>query len=271
MSRQHMKPNSKKPIPKVALGYCHGAEVSAFWHTAVVGLLQAERKRITRTIALYSGPKIDEARNSIFRAWLDGNCDYLLMVDTDMVFPVDTLARLLRADKDIVGGLCFTGTPRLDKVAPTIHVINDQAGPGDMFMDIMWDYPQDQLVQCAGTGAACMLIKREVAEEILKARGENHPMPWFAHGMAGGMRIGEDIAFCLTAGKLGFEVWVDTGLVIGHVKPKFIGPEDYLISLNRESHPQHENRHLIEAYSLAVGDHVVEAEILDGNPSLVSH
>ena len=67
-----------------------------------------------------------------------------------------------------------------------------------------------------------MLFRSRVLEGLLKVRGSNHPLPWFAHGVHNGVQVGEDIAFCLTAAKVGFQTWVDTGLVVPHVKPRFI-------------------------------------------------
>ena len=134
-------------------------------------------------------------------------------------------------------------------VKPVIKVIEENE------ILVLWDYPTDTLVQVAATGAACVLIKRKVAEGVWQARGKDHPMPWFAHGMHKNVQIGEDVAFCLTAGKVGYEVWVDTGLIIPHVKPRLIADGDYVISLSREDHPNYEYREKVPIYQ----------EILDGN------
>lgn len=215
-----------KPVT-IAVGYVHPEQVSAFWHGSLITLLQKEWQRVVKVIAILSGPKIDSARNDLFKQWLlTTTADYFFMTDTDMVLPPDTINRLLEADKDIIGGLCFVGHPPQTPVRPTLHVIKPD-DKGNVFIDILWDYPRDTLVRVDATGGACMLIRRDVAEKIWVFRGEDHPMPWFAHGMHNKVEIGEDIAFCLTAGKCGFEVWVDTGLIIPHVKPHFLSDNDY--------------------------------------------
>jgi hypothetical protein len=206
-------------------------------------------------ISIWSGPKVDEARNDIFRLWLDTKqTDFMFMVDTDMSFPNDTLDRLLEHDKDIVGGLCFTTDPFLSKVTPTIAVLCPTED-GKNSLEPLWDYPLDSLVPCDATGAACMLVKRSAAERIREAKGRDHPMPWFAHGMHGSTRIGEDIAFCLTARALGIEVWVDTSLAIGHVKPQFVGQAEYVISLSRSIHPAYTEREQVPIYQRMVNGH----------------
>lgn len=238
---------------KVALGYCHREELSAFFHTSVIALDRQERNRMGKIIGILSGPKIDSARNTIFRIWLDEtDDDYLLMVDTDMYLPINLVDRLLKHDKDIVGGLCFSGRSE-GGVTPAIRVITDN-GDGPT-IEPLWDYPTDSLVQVAAIGAACMLVKREVAETVLQARGEDHPMPWFAHGAHNGVEIGEDVAFCLTAGKVGFEVWVDTGMIILHDKHRFVGDAEYVLSLSREDHPYYNLREKVPIYQeLVNGD-----------------
>ncbi len=258
--------NKSKRLPRqkqtkkvtVAIGYCHRAELSAYFHTSMLFLLQQEwkRKRVVEVIAILSGPKVDSARNSIFLRWLEQtSASHLLMVDTDMQVPENVIDRLLQHDKDIVGGLAFTGTGQGSDIVPAVRVIEEIEGTPSI--QPLWDYPTNSLVQVAGIGTACMLIKREVAEAIWEARGKDHPMPWFAYGVHNGVEIGEDIAFCLTAGKIGFETWVDTGLVIPHDKHRFITDSEYVLSLTREDHPHYDLREKVPIYQ----------ELLDGNSS----
>ncbi len=240
---------------KIAIGYCHREELSAFFHTSLLALDRQERDRMGKVIAVLSGPKVDQARNTIFHIWLDEtDDDYLLMVDTDMYLPLNVVDRLLRHDKDIVGGLCFSGRGE-SNVVPAVRIITDN-GEGPVISPL-WDYPTNSLVQVAAIGAACMLVKRKVAETILQARGEDHPLPWFAHGAHNGVEIGEDVAFCLTAGKVGFEVWVDTGIIIPHDKHRLVGDAEYALSLSREDHPYYDLREKVPIYQ----------ELLDGNSS----
>lgn len=259
MSRQQgtrPPPEVQKPTPviDVAVGYCHPETVSAFWHNSIVVNIM-ESGLCSRIIAVYSGPKVDAARNSIVRHWLDNtDCTHLFMVDTDMIVPPGTINRLVELDKDIVGGLCFAAEPTLSKVRPTIGVMR-KVSEHESSIDTLWDYPLDTLVKCDATGAACMMIKREVAETMLKAKGKDHAMPWFAHGMHGNTPIGEDVAFCLTARKLGFEVWVDTGIEVGHVKPRFVGPQEYVLSMSKPDHPFHEQRETSPIYKEMIHGH----------------
>jgi hypothetical protein len=241
----------RKPKTKVALGYCHPEKVSAIFHISVLGMMRAYP--IDSVLSVWSGPKVDQARNSIFRRWLEEtDCTHLQMVDTDMGFPPDTIPRLLEHDKDIVGGLYFAGRDR-DSVTPNVRVISRRED-GTGTLEPLWDYPLNSLVRVDGVGTGCMLIKREVAEEVWKARGKDHPLPWFAHGVHNGVEIGEDIAFCLTAGKVGFEVWLDTSITYPHEKPSFVTEREYVLSLSRDNHPYYDYREKVPIYQELLND-----------------
>ena len=240
-------PGKASSIKKVTLGYCHPDVVSAFWADSMLGIAGFSHRKIDGHISVWSSPKIDEARNSIVKTWLEvKDTDALFMTDTDMVMPPECLEKLISADKDIVGGLCFVADPGLNAVKPSIGVLKKVKGGTSVLP--LWDYPENALVQVDAIGAACMLIKRKVAEDMWEARGKDFAMPWFAHGMHGDVVIGEDIAFCLTARAMGFEVWVDTSLTIFHVKPQFVGPAEYAISLSKDNHPFYDEREGVTTY-----------------------
>ena len=259
MSRRNKrKPQQRQPKHTVVIGYVHPEKVSSYWHSSLINLLRKEYHRVPTVISFISGPKVDSARNNVMKEWLTKTtASHLLMVDTDMILPLETIDVLLKADKDIIGGLCFIGNgPYLEKVMPTIRVIRSD-DDGKVTIDCLFDYPINTLVKCDATGAACILIKRKVAEDIWEARGKDHPLPWFAHGVHNGVEIGEDVAFCLTAGKLGYEVWVDTGLMIPHVKNRFLTEGEYFLSLSKETHPYYDKRDQVPVYR----------EILDASSS----
>ncbi len=257
---------SKGGTPKVSIGYCHPDKVSSFFMASLINLLRRHHHQIKDVIGVLSGPKIDTARNQIVREFLKGDADYLLMVDTDMVLPRETIHRLLAADKDIVGGLCFTGSFTGSNVAPAIRVAVDT--PEGTALTPLWDYPRDEIIPVIATGAACIMVHKRVFKDILAARGENHIMPWFAHGAHNGIEIGEDIAFCLTAAKVGYETWVDTGLVVDHVKPRFIGEHAYVEALNRDSHPYYDDRESVPIYQELLNDHSSLHGNTEGNQKL---
>lgn len=215
---------------------------------------------------LTSGANIVTARNKIARQFLEKypQAEWLWLVDADMTFQPDALDRLLKsADKDtrpIMGGLCFALMKGAEQeIVPTLYGISANAD-----LHRWTGYPVDQVVQVAGTGAACLLIHRTVLEGIFNlswtgeyeskyvaqygepsgntvgARMFPPPWPWFAETITGtdwGDSRSEDLTFCLRAAQAGFPTHVDTSVKIGHVKPVVIDDAAYWQNLPQGEEP----------------------------------
>lgn len=132
-----------------------------------------------------------DAREQAAKYFLESDCDYMLFLDSDMVPPADMLIKLIQHDKPIVSALAFRRVPNYE---PCIFK-ND--------MEFYLDYPKG-LIEVAGVGMACTLIKREVFEKV--------PQPWFTP-----TAIGEDLSFCKRATDAGYKIFCDTNLICGHV------------------------------------------------------
>lgn len=147
------------------------------------------------------------AREEAVKAFLEGEYEALLFVDSDMVVPVDLLTKLIEADKDIVSALAFKRTPGYE---PCIFKeCNEQDAK------FYLDYPKG-LIEIQGVGMACTLIKRKVFESV--------PEPWFFPHKA----LGEDLSFCVRARAAGFRIYCDTTLICGHVTQDTIGEAHYV-------------------------------------------
>lgn len=214
----------RRTSDRVLVGFCHRDEYSAYFGNSLLRM-QMNCPQMADFIGVRSGPRIDDARNEIFRLALGTDCTHVLMVDTDMVLPVDLIPRLLAHRKPIVGGLTFSGGLS-GKIIPSMRqIITDERGKPTL--EPYWDYPKNSLFRVDAHGAAALLVERAVIQKILEARGPNHAMPWFAQSMHNGVAIGEDVAFCLTAAKVGFQVWCDSSLDVLHHKAFFIGEQEF--------------------------------------------
>jgi len=145
-----------------------------------------------------SGP-IHAMRNAIVLEALSLECTHLLFLDADMVYPPDTISRLLEHDKDIVGAMTFKRLPNFDPILFT----------GDHYKMTPIDPIPDGLVEVTATGTGCLLIKTSVFDVM--------EMPWFEFGMHDNKPVGEDIAFCYRAGDAGFKIYVDTTVRTEHL------------------------------------------------------
>lgn len=155
------------------------------------------------------------ARERMAESALQIGADYLFMIDDDMLAPVDVFYRLAENDKDICAALAFTRNPDHQPVIYETVEGRDPQNNSFAFSKFVKNYPRNTLVQCDAVGFGAVLIKTEVFRKV--------PQPWF-FGME---RTGEDLTLCLKARKLGFEVWMDTRIKLGHLGAPTVITEEY--------------------------------------------
>lgn len=228
----------------VVVGFIHRADsISPQFRRCLTMLLVREaagQRRIVAEIDEESSANISSARCRIVRRFLEdpSRPDWLWMVDTDMSFPVDILDRLLEPasakKRPIVGGLCF-GVRPVDGVGmnecmaaplelfPTIYTLTD-----DGRMQHHFAYPRDAVVQVTSTGAACLLVHRNVVADPRWIK-DGHPLPWFRETVLNGEVCSEDHFFCLRANSFGYPVHLNTAAKTGHVKT-FVADEDLFLA-----------------------------------------
>lgn len=165
---------------------------------SLVGVLGFPLQDVRTLVASKQSCRVDMNRNFLAQGILDTGFDYGLWLDSDMTFPVDTLARLLAHDKDIVG----CAYPNRHHIGSTVGARQDKA-----------PLERDGLVKADYLGFGCVLIKRDVFQKMSK--------PWFAPQYRAGevIPVGGDVAFCRSAEVAGFETWLDQSLSheIGHL------------------------------------------------------
>lgn len=157
------------------------------------------------------------AREMLATVAVDNEFDYLFMVDTDMLTPINLFERLYKHNVDIVAPLAFT---RNVPHKPVIYNLNEgyeQVTKQYYYTNFVVDrYPKDQLVRCDAVGFGAVLIKVDVLRAL------KTPRFMVTSG------AGEDIHFCHVAGKAGFKVFVDTATKLTHLGfPKHIDENVY--------------------------------------------
>lgn len=248
-------PKSAQISPgSVIVGFLDGGTWSACFGLSYRDLCLADMASSGRVVrpdgmelrAVTGAGGIPGSRNQIVKDFLartDG--EWLWFIDTDMGFAPDTVDRLVAAAhpeaRPVVGGLCFAGlrlksegAPALYRerygVQPTIYEwveLPDEVG----FRPIL-GYPKDTIIQCAATGAACLLIHRTVLEKMRATSGE----AWFdpiTHptGKAGKPRtFSEDMSFCIRLAGVGIPLYVDTSVKTVHEKGMAYLDEDFFQS-----------------------------------------
>ena len=147
--------------------------------------------------------------------------DYLMWIDSDMVFSPEDFFKLLDHDKDVVSGIY--------KMSDNVNYATVENMDEEYFE--MWmrypfllqkniDKKEGQLFTCDYTGLGFMLIKNGVIEKL--------KYPWFYPRLLKWEKYGwedfpfDDVEICMRMREAGFDIWVDPKIRIGHEKVKIL-------------------------------------------------
>lgn len=250
MAQEDDLPGGSAP-GKVTIGYLSGTEVCNDFMMSLLALKDCDRQagwdRLDHKnwwINQRSGVNVSRPRNALVRKFLtmrDPAPEWLLMVDADMKFDPNALEQLMASaqfpDRLVIGGLCVAfGADTTDpsKIA-LMSTVFDMAEPAPG-IDLpafkvlpAKDVQRKALREVYGTGAAFLLIHRQVLIDIAVMVGQQYP--WFREIVVPDTRedvdwgsrhdywVSEDLFFCLQAHQAGHRVWVNTGTEIQHIKP----------------------------------------------------
>lgn len=156
----------------------------------------------------FFGYNVDQVRNLIAH-WAQ-RYDYLFSVDSDIVMPRDTLAKLLKHDKDLVTGMYI-------QRIPGTHAL-ELYGLGGR---IPYEAIKGQgLVEIDGCGFGCVLVKSEVFRAV------GYPQFVYHSAIDHKDTISEDTDFCRKAKEKGFKIFVDTSIKCGHKGTTWFNVDD---------------------------------------------
>lgn len=141
--------------------------------------------------------------------------DYIMWIDSDILFNNDSFYRLLQHDKDIVAGLYMMNNGR---EFATVENWDIEFFKREGYFPFLT--PEDiknrkGLIEVSYTGMGFTLVKYGVFEKI--------GYPWFRpvnFDMGNGIVdfCSEDVGFCHVAREAGFNIWVDPTIRVGHEK-----------------------------------------------------
>ena len=186
-------------------------------HVWTVKSLMMLLRREQDIIQICTGSLVYDARTKLVNQAIEQNCTHILFLDSDMVFPSDTLARLLYDDKDIVTALCFgrVGNHRPCAYKKVTRGDDTHSGKTE---PIDTEHIPDML-KVDGCGAAVLLIKLDVFKEMTKKFHKWFEPEW---------NRGEDLSFTERAKDRGYEIWCDTTLEIGHIGQAVFTKDNYI-------------------------------------------
>lgn len=154
---------------------------------------------------------IYDSRNKLAAYAVEGEFDYILWLDSDMVFPPNTLERMMKTldehpEIDILNALYFRRGAPFTPVAFDVLDINDK---GECNFVDMTEVPEG-LKEIAGCGFGCVLMRTDCLLDLAAKYGNNS---WFTP--IG--NVGEDCSFCIRARNEGYKIFCDPTIPIGHM------------------------------------------------------
>ena len=149
------------------------------------------------------------------RKWmLDNDYDYLFTVEADMVIPTDALSKLLAVDTDVAYGLyCFRNSSSWSAWT-ALEIERGRSLSKDPQIARSID---GKVIDVAGVGMGCTLIRRNVLEKLDFRTDDLHPS------------VHNDWLFAVDCQTEGFKQKCDTSVKCGHIslkpQPRIIWPD----------------------------------------------
>lgn len=162
------------------------------------------------TVYLNPSSLIYDSRNLLSLYAIENNFDNVLWLDSDMIFPPDTLQRLESHEQDMVTGVYVR---RKDPITPVIYKALDEPlrnADGKLEKNIhpYTDFPRDSFFPVKGCGFGCVLTSVKLLKDIWDRFGPAFsPYQW----------AGEDLSFCHRANQLGYTIYCDSSISCGHI------------------------------------------------------
>lgn len=170
-----------------------------------------------------TGVRTDRNRNEILKIALETGMDYILWLDTDMLYPTNIVEKLLKADKDIIGCLYFkraipftpVGAYKSKKKEFSYNPLDPKS------------LPADSVIEVDGLGFGGMMVKTEVyrkmGDDMWANYGEEYHIP-----LGGGNHLTHDFYFCRKAQEHGIHIHLHTGIKPGHLTEFVVDEKFYL-------------------------------------------
>lgn len=159
------------------------------------------------SVSFRVGSLISDSREKLAALAISSEADYVLWLDSDMIFEADTMEKLykrMQEGYDIVTGLYFRRRPPF---TPVIFERLRMDGESCDFKDYN-EYPKDRVFEVEGIGFGCVMMKTDVLTSCFAKFGT-------CFSMIG--RNGEDVSFSIRARGCGYKIYCDPGIKCGHV------------------------------------------------------
>lgn len=168
-----------------------------------------DEDEVNYEIAFQGATLVYIGRDKLAKKAIDEGFSHVLWLDSDMTFKADLLDDLMFCGKPFVTGLA------VGRRAPHCACVFKEVYP-KVDRWTFEEYPNAPF-RIYGCGFACVLIETKILERV-----------WVTHGTCffPTRELGEDVAFCKKAMELGYEIWAEPTVQLGHIGTEIFYPED---------------------------------------------
>ena len=160
-------------------------------------------------VSMRIGSLIYDSRNNLAKDAVNMGADYVLWLDSDMTFPSDTIAKLMKlheekGENSIVSGLYFRRVEPFTPVLNDLLYIDEEDRPVFHNVEVIPAEP----FEVEGCGFGCVFMPTQALVDVAVKFGD----------MFGPMKsVGEDLSFCIRAREAGYKIFCDPSVECGHV------------------------------------------------------
>ena len=178
---------------------------------SLVGLVQRlDHDAVPYEVAIESGTLVYMARDRLASKAVNNGFTHVLWLDSDMVFTDAIVDDLQFCGKAFVSGIAH------GRRSPFMSCLFKSLDLSKLERWELKDYPSDTF-EVAGCGMACVLMESKILNEVF-LKFNTCFMPLLSYG--------EDLSFCKRAVSLGYHIYAEPTVRLGHVGHLTIYPED---------------------------------------------
>ena len=200
--------------------------VSASFFSSFVGLKYDDGNRYN--VAVLSNSLIYTARGDFANQAIHSRMDYMIMLDSDMVFGSHIVkaltARIEESGADMVTGLYFRRRlPTSPLIYSEVDWYENELLGAQQTATVYEEWPENDVFPVEGCGMGLSILRVKTVEELARAFRMNPftPMP----------RLGEDLAFCWRMKQLRKTILCDQTIRALHAGVHLYGEPDWMAQL----------------------------------------
>jgi len=134
-----------------------------------------------------------------------------MFLNYSQINPIDVLVELCESLNTIVGGIYVYKRPSAQPAFRPLDLQKEYEETGKFPENYKFEIPEESF-EVEWLAGGCMMIKREIIEKLIK-KYQIHNLP----SLHKKHYLSEDFAFCKRAKELGYSIWAEPTIKLGHL------------------------------------------------------